>query len=169
LPILTGGEDMKLRAGALVVLLLGALGVPAVLLPAEAASAASLPPLPLVYTCSATDTIAPTGADTLTTVGTSVCSGLLAQHATTSIELLGPIPLVSVAVPLSTSSASCTACTSLVGHDSATVLPVPGLTYQGSYVDTITAPPGSSFLPSPGCTPVPPNALVCVATSTYTY
>ena len=159
---------MKLRAGALAVLVLGALGGPALFLPSEAASAASLP-LPLVYTCSATDTIAPTGADTLTTVGTSVCSGLLAQHATTSIELVAPIPLVSVSVPLSTSSASCTACTSLVGRDSATVLPVPGLSYQGSYVDTITAPAGSSFLPSPGCNPVPPNALVCVATSAYSY
>lgn len=160
---------MRLRAGALAVLVLGALGAPAVLLPAQAASAVSLPPLPLVYTCSATNTIAPTGADSLTTVGTSVCDGLLAQQATTSIELVSPIPLVSLSVPLSTSSASCTACTSLVGHDSTTVLPVPGLTYQGSYVDTITAPAGSSFLPSPGCTPVPPNALVCVATSTYTY
>jgi hypothetical protein len=160
---------MKLGAGALAVLVLGALGGPALYLPAEAASATSLPSLPLVYTCSATDTIAPTGTDTLTTVGTSVCSGLLAQHATTSIELLAPIPLVSASVPLSTSSASCTACTSLVGHDGATVLPVPGLSYHGSYVDTITAPAGSSFLPSAGCTPVPPNALVCVATSTYTY
>jgi hypothetical protein len=160
---------MKLRAGALAVVVLGAVGGSAFLLPAEAVSAASLPPLPLVYTCSATDTIAPTGAGTLTTIGTSVCSGLLAQHATTSIELLSPIPFVSVSVPLSTSSASCTACTSLVGNDSATVLPAPGVTYEGSYVDTITAPAGSSFLPSPGCTAVLPTALVCVATSTYTY
>ncbi|HEY1634397.1 MAG TPA: hypothetical protein VGF64_06540 [Acidimicrobiales bacterium] len=160
---------MKLRAGALAVLVLGALGGSVLLPGVEAASAASLPPLPLVYTCSATDTIAPTGASTLTTVGTSVCSGLLAQHATTSIELVTPIPLISLSVPLSTSSASCTSCTSLIGHDSATVLPAPGVSYQGSYIDTITAPAGSSFLPSPGCTPVPPNVLICAATSTYTY
>ena len=160
---------MKLRAGALAVLVLGALGGPALVLPAAAASAASLPPLPLAYTCTATDTTAPTGANTLTTVGTSACSGLLAQHATTSIALLSPIPLLSLSVPLSTSSASCAARTSLVGRDSATVLPVPGLTYQGSFVDTITAPAGSTFLPSLGCTAITPNVLVCVATSTYTY
>jgi hypothetical protein len=160
---------MKPRAGALAVLVLGALGGPALVLPPEAAGAASLPPLPLAYTCTATDTIAPTGANALTTVGSSVCSGLLAQQATTSIELLSPIPFVSVSVPLSTSSASCGACTSLVGRDSATVLPVPGLTYQGSFVDTITAPAGSTFLPSVGCTAVTPTVLICVATSTYTY
>jgi hypothetical protein len=159
---------MKLRAGALAAVVLGALGAPVLLLPAESAGAASLS-LPLVYTCTAADTIAPASANTLATVGTSACSGLLAQHATTSIALLSPIPLVSVSVPLSTSSASCSACTSLVGRDSATVLPVPGLTYQGSFVDTITAPAGSTFLPTPGCTTVAPNVLVCVATSTYTY
>jgi hypothetical protein len=159
---------MKLRAGALAVLLLGALGGPALMLPAESAGAASLS-LPLVYTCTTADTIAPTGADTLTTVGTSACSGLLAQQATTSISLVSPIPLVSLSVPLSTSSASCSSCTSLVGRDSATVLPVSGLTYQGSFVDTITAPAGSTFLPTPGCTTAAPNVLVCVATSTYTY
>ncbi len=157
---------MKLRAGALGAVALGVLGGSALFLPVQAAGAASLP---LVYTCSATDTTAPTGADTLTTVGTSVCSGLLAQHATTSIALSSPVPLISVSVPLSTSSTSCNSCTSLIGHDSATVLPVPGLTYQGSFVDTITAPAGSSFLPTPGCTPVPPNVLVCTATSTYRY
>ena len=159
---------MKLRAGALAVLVLGALGGPAMLLPPATAGAVSLP-LPLVYTCTAADTIAPSGADTLTTVGTSACSGLLAQQATTSIELLTPIPLVSLSVPLSTSSTSCAACTALVGRDSATVLPVAGLTYQGSFVDTITAPAGSTFLPTPGCTTITPTALVCVATSTYTY
>jgi len=56
-----------------------------------------------------------------------------------------------------------------VGRDSATVVPLPGLTYQGSFVDTITAPSGSTFLPSPGCTAVTPTVLVCAATSTYTY
>jgi len=160
---------MKLRAGALAVLVLGALTGPALLLSAESAGAASLPPLPVVYSCTATDTIAPTGANTLTTIGTSVCSGLLAQRATTSIALLSPIPLVSLSVPLSTSSTSCSGCTSLVGRDSATVVRVPGLTYQGSFVDTITAPAGSTFLPSPGCTTVTATVLVCVATSTYTY
>jgi hypothetical protein len=160
---------MKLRAGALAVLVLGALGGPVSVLSAEAATAASLPSLPLPSTCTATDTIAPTGANTLTTVGTSVCSGLLAQQATTSISLLSPIPLVSLSVPLSTSSSSCAACTSLVGRDSATVVPVPGLTYQGSFVDTITAPAGSTFLPSAGCTATTPTVLICVATSTYTY
>ena len=160
---------MKLRAGAFAVLVLGAPGGPALLMSADAAGAASLPSLPLVYTCTATDTIAPTGANALTTVGSSVCSGVLAQKATTSIALLSPIPLVSLSVPLSTSSTSCSGCTSLVGRDSATVVPVPGLTYQGSFVDTITAPSGSTFLPSPGCTAATPTILVCVATSTYTY
>jgi len=160
---------MRLRAGALAVLVLGALAGPVLFLPAESAGAALLPPLPLVYTCTATDTTAPTAADSLTTVGTSVCSGVLAQRATTSVELLSPIPLVSLSVPLSTSSASCSGCTSLVGRDTATVLPLPGLTYEGSYVDTITAPAGSSFLPSPGCTPVTTTVLVCTASSTYTF
>lgn len=159
---------MKLRAGALAVLVLGAVGAPASILTAEQAGAASLP-LPLVYTCTVADTIAPTGANSLTTVGTSACSGLLSQQATTSIALLGPVPLVSLSVPLSTSAASCAACTSLVGRDTATVLPLPGLTYQGSFVDTITAPAGSTFLPTPGCTTAAPNVLVCVATSTYTF
>jgi hypothetical protein len=45
---------------------------------------------------------------------------------------------------------------------------VPGLTYQGRFVDTITAPAGSTFLPTPGCTATA-NVLVCVATSTYTF
>lgn len=157
---------MKLRAGALAVLVLGALGGPAVFMPIETASAASLP---VVATCTAADTIAPTGADTLATVGTSACSAPLAQQATTSIELLGPIPAVGVGVPLSSSSSSCAACTSLVGRDSATVLPLPGLTYQGSFVDTITAPAGSTFLPSAGCTTTAPNVLVCTATSTFTF
>ena len=49
---------MKLRAGALAVLVLGALGGPALLVSADAAGAASLPSLPLVYTCTAADTIA---------------------------------------------------------------------------------------------------------------
>ncbi|HWC39591.1 MAG TPA: hypothetical protein VG476_13725 [Acidimicrobiales bacterium] len=156
---------MKLRARALAVLPLGG---PALLVPAQTPSAASLS-LPLVSTCTAADTIAPSGASSLTTVGTSACSNLLAQQATTSIELLPPIPVVNLGVPLSTSSASCTACTALVGRDSATVLPVSGLTYQGSFVDTITAPAGSTFLPTPGCTTTTPNVLVCTATSTYTY
>jgi hypothetical protein len=60
------------------------------------------------------------------------------------------------------------ACTALVGRDSTTVLPVSGLTYQGRFADTITAPAGSTFLPTPGCTATA-NVLVCVATSTYTF
>ena len=88
---------MKLRAGALAVLVLGALTGPALLLPAESAGAASLPPLPVVYSCTATDTIAPTGANTLTTIGTSVCSDPLGQPVRAPLDELDLLLGVHVA------------------------------------------------------------------------
>jgi hypothetical protein len=55
---------MKLRAGALAAVVFGVLGGPVLLLPTESAGAAPLS-LPLVYTCTAADTIAPPGCTTV--------------------------------------------------------------------------------------------------------
>lgn len=121
-----------------------------------------------VVSCTTTSRTVRSGPTALTTVGTTVCSGPVQQTGAASISLYlyGLAELGS----LSSSSGTCASCEALPVKDTATALPVPLSSYEGAFVDFVTAPAGTTIVPGRGCTTVfAPNEAYCTASSRFTF